>query len=79
MARPLATRPASEDVVKARDAAILARLRIGPATLEQLVTVMPIEDGHVDSDRRAACSSALIRLRVKKHIRAVDGGAWAAA
>jgi hypothetical protein len=63
--------------VKARDAAILERLRIGPATLEQLVTVMPSEDGHDENDRRAACSSALIRLRVKRQITNVDGG-WAA-
>jgi len=63
--------------VKARDQAILDRLRIGPATTEQLVTVLPIEEGHTDVDRRAACSSALIRLRVKKHITAM-GGNWAA-
>lgn len=78
--RPAAAsvRPASEAVVKARDTALLERLRIGPATLEQLVTVMPIEPGHTENDRRAACSSALIRLRVKKQIAAVEGG-WVAA
>jgi hypothetical protein len=78
--RPAAAsvRPASELVVKARDTALLDRLRIGPATLEQLVTVMPAEDGHSDEDRRAACSSALIRLRVKKQITAM-GSNWAVA
>lgn len=64
--------------MKARDAALLDRLRIGPATLEQLVTVMPTEDGHGEADRQAACRSALIRLGVKKQIKAM-GGNWVAA
>lgn len=76
VSRPAAAsvRPASEDVVKARDAALVARLRIGPASLEQLVTAMPTEDGQGDEDRRVGCSSALVRLRVKKLIRPVEGG-----
>lgn len=64
--------------MKARDAAVLARLRIGPASLEQLVTVLPVEPDHDENDRLAACSSALIRLRVKKLITNVEGW-WAAA
>lgn len=80
VSRPAAAsvRPASEAVVKARDAAILARLHIGPATLEQLVTVLPAEPGESETDRQVACSSALIRLRVKKQITAAAGN-WAIA
>lgn len=80
MKRPAmaSVRPASEDVVKARDAAILERLRIGPATTAALITVMPDEPGFSPEDREAACHSALIRLRVKKRIRSVVDG-WATA
>lgn len=63
--------------MKARDQAILDRLRIGPATVEQLATVLPDEDGFSDADRAIACSSALIRLRVKKQV-TLMGGNWAA-
>lgn len=65
--------------MKARDAAILERLRIAPGTLEQLATVLPTEDGQSEADRQVACRSALIRLRVKGQIRAVMEGGWAIA
>lgn len=71
-------RPASEAIVKARDAAILARLRIAPASLAALVAVLPDEPGFLEVDRIVACQSALIRLRVKSLIRAVGEG-WAIA
>lgn len=75
---PASVRPASEDVVKARDAAILGRLRISPATEAALVTVLPEEPGQTMGDRQAACRSALIRLRVKGLARSVEDG-WAIA
>jgi hypothetical protein len=70
--------PASADVVKARDAAILSRLRIAPATEAALITVLPDEPGLSDADREVACRSALIRLRLKGHVRSVAEG-WAVA
>lgn len=65
--------------MKARDAAIVKRLAIAPASLQQLLHVMPEEPGFTDVDREVACRSAVMRLTVKKQIRAVDGGGWALA
>lgn len=65
--------------MKARDAAILARLAIAPASLAQLIHVLPEEPDQGAADREAACRSAVIRLGVKKQIRSVEGGGWALA
>ena len=67
--------PAAEPTVTARDAAILSALRLRPWTTDGLLTVLPVEPGQTIEQRKAALSSALIRLSLKKQIQAA-GGAW---
>lgn len=69
----LGVAPASSDVVKARDAAILEALDIRPRSADALLDVMPEEPGQTPEQKRTALSSALVRLRVKKQIDLVDG------
>lgn len=71
--------PATPDVevVKARDAAILERLRHSPASDAQLLTVLPEEAGRHKA-RVEALGNVLLRLRVKRRIRKVQDG-WALA
>jgi hypothetical protein len=69
--------PARADVVQ-RDAAILAQLRKGPATVGDLRKVMPKEADLDDEQQERACSNALSRLRLKGQIKATDDG-WALA
>lgn len=66
--------PASADVVAARDKAIVDALKIRPWTTDALMTVMPHEADLTLEQRRAALSSALIRLRVKKVITSTEAG-----
>lgn len=61
-------------MVKARDAAILGRLRQGPASAEQLVEVMPIEDGQTPAERIDECARVVRRFQVKKVIVAHEQG-----
>lgn len=65
--------PASPDVVKARDAAILEALAIRPRTTDALLDVMPPEPGLTPEQKNAALSSALVRLRVKQKVDLVEG------
>jgi len=69
---------ASSDVVVARDAAIKARLKKGPATAVVLREALPAEPGMTEDQMVRACSNALTRLRLKKEITQVDDG-WALA
>jgi hypothetical protein len=69
-------RPATEEAIQARDRAILERLRVGPATLDQLVEVMPIEAGQTMDIRIDECARAVRRLGFKKVVRATVNG-WA--
>lgn len=52
--------------MKARDAAVLGRLRQGPASVEQLVDVMPIEDGQTRGERIDECARVVRRFQIKK-------------
>lgn len=61
--------------MKVRDGAILARLRVGPASFDELAAALPREDGQIPT---GACTSAVKRLQVKKLIRVVPEG-WALA
>lgn len=65
-------------MVAARDRAILEALTIRPWSTEGLLTVMPAEPGLTPDQKLVALNSALIRLRVKKRITAIDGK-WALA
>ncbi len=67
--------PASVEVVKARDEAILAALKVRPWPYGGLLTVLPDEPGQTFDQRETALKSALIRLRVKKLICEV-GDVW---
>lgn len=71
-------RPATEAEVKARDAAILARLKQGTATLEQLVDVIPAEHGQSPNDRIDECTRTVRRLGFKKVVKSTVQG-WALA
>ena len=70
--------PPATDVVQARDAAIKARLRKGPAPFAALRDAMPHEPDLTDDQKTRACANALTRLRVKKEITQVEDG-WALA
>lgn len=74
----LGVQPASPEAVAARDAAILQALKLRPWKTEALLSVMPEETTLTPPQRQAALSSALIRLRVRGHIKSVDG-VWALA
>lgn len=65
--------PASEEVVKARDEAILDALKLRPWTTDALITVLPIELDQTALQREVALKSALMRLNVRKQIKQVDG------
>lgn len=69
----LSVAPASPDVVRARDAAILEALSIRPRSSESLLEVLPPEPGLTPEQKQAALSSALIRLRVKRQVDLVEG------
>lgn len=64
--------------MKARDTAIVARLRQGVATLEQLVAVMPAENGQSTNDRIDECTRTVRRLGFKKVVKSTVQG-WALA
>lgn len=70
--------PAGADVVHARDAAILAKLRKGPATIDDLRKAIPKEADLDDQQHGRACSNALTRLRLKGQIKQTEDG-WALA
>jgi len=72
------TLPASPDIVAARDAAIVARLKKGPSAKADLIDAMPAEPGKTAEQRAQDCGNALTRLRLKKLIVQVDEG-WAVA
>lgn len=64
--------------MQARDLAILARLRIGPATEAGVIVAVPREIGMDDDAHAKAVRNGLIRLRLKHRVRAVEHG-WALA
>jgi len=66
--------PASEEIVKARDKAILAALKYRPRSAYALLREMPNEPAQTDAQRIVARDSALIRLGVKKLIRQTSEG-----
>lgn len=65
--------PASEEVVKARDKAILDALRLRPWPQKALFTVMPEEPTLSVDQKEAALHSALIRLRAKRLVVCAEG------
>jgi len=64
--------------VAARDKAIVEALKVRTRTAQELFACLPYERGLTHDQQDAALSSALIRLRVKKIIKA-DGEGWAIA
>jgi hypothetical protein len=70
--------PATEDIVKARDQAILGALKLRPWPEGGLLTVLPDEPTLTLEQKQAALHSALIRLRVKGLARCTEG-VWRAA
>lgn len=60
--------PASAEVVRARDAAIMATLAAGPQPWAALLAVLPQEPGQDDVQRHTALSNALTRLQIKSLI-----------
>jgi hypothetical protein len=77
-ARAGITLPAPPDIVAARDAVILARLKRGPLPKVDLIESLPPEPGKTPEQRAQDCGNALTRLRLKKLIVQVDEG-WAVA
>lgn len=68
-AKPTADAPPSVTAqVEARDKAMKARLRQGPATFDQLVQAMPDEAWASDEAKRAACKASLRRLSLRNEI-----------
>lgn len=68
-AKPTADAPPSATAqVEARDKAMKARLRQGPATFDQLVQAMPDEAWVSDEAKRAACKASLRRLSLRNEI-----------
>lgn len=68
--------PAPRDIVAARDEAVLARLRKGPAPFATLREAMPVEPELTEEQRTRACSNALTRLRGRKRIQSAGDGTW---
>lgn len=66
--------PAPEDVVKARDHAILEALKLRRWLPAGLISVLPQEQGQTGEERKRALDSALIRLQVKGFIRQLEDG-----
>lgn len=69
--------PVSTDIVNARDAAILACLKQGRASVNELLAAMPAEHPPLDEEaRRVALSRSLGRLRIKTRQVKSDGTLW---
>lgn len=68
--------PATADDVKARDAAIKAKLKSGPTRFERLRDAMPHVPGMTDAQIDKACRDALTRMRLKKEVRSETSGDW---
>lgn len=68
--------PVGSDTIAARDAAILDRLRKGPADSGDLRKAMPHEPDLTDEQRDSAYRNAMTRLRVKEKIRTAPDGRW---
>jgi hypothetical protein len=66
--------PAAEEIVKARDAAIVAALKVRPWKYEGLLSVLPTEPGQTPAQRETALTSALIRLKTKKLVEVCPEG-----
>lgn len=69
-AESLASSPA---IAEARNAAVLERLKHGPASFEQLVTVIPSENLSAAA-KEQACRSTVLRLKVKGLVKIVQEG-----
>lgn len=67
--------PATADVVQARDIAVRACLRKGPASFDEVLAAMPEEPLLTDDQRRLATNNCLSRLRLKRQID-MNGGVW---
>lgn len=62
------------DVIAARDAAILARLKTGPVVTGVLRNCLPQEPGKTPEMRIRDCANALTRLQIKKLIVLTENG-----
>lgn len=75
---PVATAPASTNVVEARNAAVIRVLRGSrtPLEFEAIFAAMPPEPALSEEQRKVACRNTLTRLRAREDIIAADGGGW---
>lgn len=66
------------DVVRARDAAVLAFVQQhSPVTEDRLVAALPPEPGQTAEQRRQALERSLARLKLRdRAVRQTCGGAW---
>lgn len=67
------SRAKTPEEAQARDRAILDRLKLGPASFEQLVALLP---GDFESAwaREKACRSSILRMKTKGQLRIVPEG-----